>query len=118
MLTRHLSDDGIVLSGGEEQKLAMSRALYKNAPIAIFDEPTASLDPLAERDVMEHFHKLTAGKTVFFISHRLSSCRLSDVILVVEDGRLVEQGSHRELLAANGQYSRLWRTQSKWYQDT
>jgi len=115
-LTRHFSPKGIVLSGGENQKLAISRALYKNAPIFIFDEPTAALDPLAEKEIMDKFNELTLGKTTIFISHRLSSCRFSDKILVIDQGKLYEQGTHEELIARKGIYADLWSAQAQYYQ--
>ncbi len=113
---RTFDPNGIELSGGEAQKLALSRALYRDAPLVILDEPTASLDPLAEAELYEHFGALTAGKTALFISHRLSSCRFCDRILVFSAGKLVEQGTHEELLRnPNGVYATLWDAQASQY---
>lgn len=117
-LTRYFSQDGIVLSGGERQKLLIARALYKNAPIFIFDEPTAALDPLAEMEIMEQVNYLTHRKTTLFISHRLASCRFSDQILVIHEGQLFEYGTHDELIKNHNKYYELWNSQSQYYQDT
>ena len=102
-------------SGGEAQKIAMARAIFKNSPIMILDEPTSALDPRAENDLYEKFSALTKDKTTFFISHRLTSCRLSDVILVFQGGQIAEQGSHDELLSGNTLYRELFMMQSKYF---
>lgn len=107
--------DGVEISGGEAQKLAMARALYKDAPFVILDEPTAALDPLAEAEVYETFHEITRGKTAVYISHRMSSCRFCDEILVLDNGRLCERGTHQELLERNGVYAKLYETQAEYY---
>ena len=107
---------GIDLSGGEKQKLALARALYKNAPFIILDEPTAALDPVAEAEVYQSFDKIVGDKTAIYISHRLSSCRFCDVVAVFDGGVLVQMGSHDDLVAdENGQYHKLWHAQAQYY---
>jgi len=108
-------EDGVEISGGEAQKLALARALYKDAPVVILDEPTAALDPRAEAEVYAHFHKMVEGRTSIYISHRMSSCRFCDDIIVFQDGQIVERGNHQELLAAGGSYARMWNAQAKYY---
>lgn len=108
-------EDGVEISGGEAQKLALARALYKDAPIVILDEPTAALDPKAEADIYARFNQMVEGKTSIYISHRMSSCRFCDEIIVFEDGRIAERGSHEELLAAGANYARMWNAQAKYY---
>ncbi len=108
-------EDGVEISGGEAQKLALARALYKDAPVVILDEPTAALDPKAEAEVYERFGQLVEGKTSIYISHRMSSCRFCDEIIVFQDGRIVERGSHEELFAAGGCYAEMWNAQAKYY---
>lgn len=118
-LYRNIDRDGVEVSGGEAQKIALARALYKDAPIVILDEPTAALDPVSEHEIYSGFRRLVGGKTAIFISHRLSSCRFCDEILVFHEGRLVQQGSHETLLAEDkGQYSRMWQAQAKYYEDS
>ncbi len=107
--------EGVEISGGEAQKLAIARALYKDAALIILDEPTAALDPLAEAEVYARFDEMTEGKTSIYISHRMSSCRFCDDIMVFDDGRIAERGSHESLLAAKGLYSQLWNAQAKYY---
>ncbi|MBR2612912.1 MAG: ABC transporter ATP-binding protein [Clostridia bacterium] len=114
-LTRMFEDDGIELSGGQWQKLSIARAFYKNSDILILDEPTASLDPLAEADVFERFTTLSEGKIAIFISHRLSGAVEADNIIVLEHGTIVEHGSHAELMAQGGKYFHLFSTQAKRY---
>ena len=108
-------EDGIELSGGEGQKLAIARALYKDAPVVILDEPTAALDPVSEYEIYSRFGEMTAGKTSVYISHRMSSCRFCDVVFVFDGGTIVQQGSHEALLAQDGLYSRLWQAQAQYY---
>jgi ABC-type multidrug transport system fused ATPase/permease subunit len=110
--------DGIEFSGGERQKMAIARAVYKDSPIVILDEPTAALDPVAEYQVYRDFDKLIGGRTAIYISHRLSSCRFCDKIVVFHGGQLVEYGDHNELCALDGLYAKMWRAQSQWYVDT
>lgn len=107
--------EGVEISGGEAQKLAIARALYKDAALVVLDEPTAALDPLAEAEVYARFDEMTEGKTSIYISHRMSSCRFCDDIMVFDDGRIAERGSHETLLAAGGLYSQLWNAQAKYY---
>ncbi len=114
-LGRDYENDGIELSGGEEQKVALARALYKDAPFMVLDEPTAALDPFAEAAVYEGFRRLVERKTAVFISHRLSSCRFCDDIIVFDRGRLVQRGSHDVLAAAEGKYRELWKAQAQYY---
>lgn len=114
-MTRQLTQDGIFLSGGQEQKFLLARALYKDAPVLLLDEPTAALDPLAEQGVYEKYESLCGNKTAVFISHRLASTQFSDWIMFLQDGHIVEQGNHEELLAAGGEYARLYELQSHYY---
>lgn len=108
--------DGIVLSGGQQQKLLMARALYKDAPIMILDEPTSALDPIAESETYENFHKLTGERTVIYISHRLASTRFCDRIVFLKDGRNTECGSHEELMKLGREYAEMFEVQSHYYQ--
>ncbi len=109
--------EAINLSGGEEQKVALARALYKDAPFMVLDEPTAALDPIAEAAVYENFNVLTENKTAVFISHRLASCRFCDSIAVFDHGRLVQLGTHDALKAdGEGKYSQLWHAQAQYYE--
>ena len=105
--------DGIELSGGEAQKLAICRAYYKDAPICVLDEPTAALDPRAEYEIYENFHTLVRNKTALFISHRLASSRVCDRVLVFRGGELAEDGSHQELMNRRGLYSELFDMQAQ-----
>ncbi len=115
ILGRDYENDGIDLSGGEEQKVALARALYKDAPFVVLDEPTAALDPIAEAAVYENFQKTVEHKTAVFISHRLSSCRFCDDIIVFDRGRLVQRGCHDVLEAQEGKYRQLWNAQAQYY---
>ncbi|MDO4513565.1 MAG: ABC transporter ATP-binding protein [Lachnospiraceae bacterium] len=114
-LTTETMENGINLSGGESQKLAIARAFYQKAGLMILDEPSSALDPIAEYQLNHAMLSATEDKTVIFISHRLSTTRLADRIIMLEQGRIVEQGTHEELLAANGQYARMWRVQAGAY---
>lgn len=115
-LCRDLDSSGIEVSGGEGQKTAIARALYKDAPVVILDEPTAALDPISESEIYEKFNVLVEGKLAVFISHRLSSCRFCDRILVLQDGQVVQDGTHEELTARkDGLYSRMWEAQRQYY---
>lgn len=109
--------DGIDVSGGERQKVALARALYKDAPFVILDEPTAALDPVAEAAVYENFNGIAQNKTSVFISHRLSSCRFCDTIAVFDHGQLVQKGSHDELVETDGKYFELWAAQAQYYDE-
>ena len=117
-VTREYEDDGVDLSGGEGQKIAIARALYKDAPFLILDEPTAALDPLAEAEIYGDLDKMAEDRTTVFISHRLSSCRFCDEIAVFDHGRIVERGNHKTLLSHNGKYAELWNAQAKYYVDS
>lgn len=112
------SDNGVEISGGEGQKIAIARAIYKKAPIIILDEPTASLDPISEMDIYRDFDRLSEGRTCIFISHRLQSCRVCDFVLVLHKGKVAEQGTHEELLEQNGKYKELWDSQFSLYEDS
>ena len=114
-LGRGVLDDGIDLSGGERQKVWMARAFYKEASILILDEPTAALDPLAEQEIYEKYVQMSEGKTSLFISHRLASTRFCDRIVLLENGRITEQGSHEELMEKNGAYAGLFEVQGRYY---
>lgn len=108
--------EGVNFSGGEEQKIAIARALYKNAPFLILDEPTAALDPIAEADIYSHLNTIVDDRTAVYISHRLSSCRFCDEILVFDKGRIVESGTHEGLLEnVKGKYYELWNAQARHY---
>ena len=106
---------GVDLSGGEAQRTAIARALYKDAPFVILDEPTAALDPIAEAEIYKQFSQMTAGKTAVYISHRVSSCKFCDRIIVLDHGRIAEDGTHDTLLANHGIYANLYETQAQYY---
>ncbi len=114
-LVKEVYDDGIDLSGGEQQRLMMARLLYRDSPIMILDEPTAALDAIAERDIYQKYHELSQGKSSVFISHRLASTRFCDRIILLEDGKVAEEGTHQELLLQGKGYARLFEIQSKYY---
>jgi len=107
---------GVAFSGGEKQKMAIARAIYKDAPFVIMDEPTAALDPLAECQVYAGFDKMVGNKTALYISHRLASCRFCQDILVFDRGRVVQRGSHEELKSQEGLYKELWEAQAQYYE--
>lgn len=116
MLYKDLTQDGVEVSGGEAQKIAIARALYKNAPFIILDEPTAALDPIAEAEIYAKFDDIAKGKTVLYISHRLSSCKFCDEIAVFANGSVIQQGTHQDLLAdETGKYFQLWNAQAQYY---
>lgn len=116
-LYKDLDETGVEISGGEAQKLALARALYKDAPVVILDEPTAALDPIAENELYLKYNEMTSGKISFFISHRLSSTRFCDRILLVKDGKIAESGTHDELMALKGLYYRMYQVQSYYYKE-
>lgn len=114
-LYKDLDKSGVEISGGEAQKLALARALYKDSPIVILDEPTAALDPIAENEIYSRFNSFVENKTAIYISHRLSSCAFCDRIAVFDNAELVETGMHNELISANGRYAELWIAQASYY---
>lgn len=116
-LTTEFDDEGVDFSGGESQKVAISRAFYKNADILIMDEPSSALDPIAEYNLNMAMHKAAVNKTVFYISHRLSTTRDADRIVMLEKGRIIEEGTHEELLKKDGKYAAMWKVQASRYQD-
>ncbi len=115
LLFKAFDENGIEPSGGEQQKIAIARALYKKSPIVILDEPTAALDPVAEYDIYRQFSTLIGGKTAIYISHRLSSCKFCDRIAVFSGGRIKELGTHDELAAAGGVYAEMFAAQAQYY---
>lgn len=113
---KDLDEEGVEISGGEAQKIALARALYKNAPFIILDEPTAALDPIAEYEVYSKFNEIVQDKTAIYISHRLSSCRFCDIIAVFDGGQIVQRGVHDRLLQdTHGKYYELWNAQAQYY---
>ena len=115
-LYKSFDENGVEISGGEAQKVALARALYKDAPFVVLDEPTSALDPIAEFEIYKRFNDIVQDKTAIYISHRLSSCRFCDGIIVFHEGEMVEFGRHETLLAdANGKYSELWNAQVQYY---
>jgi ATP-binding cassette subfamily B protein len=115
-LYREFDDTGVDLSGGEEQKIAIARAIYKDAPFVILDEPTAALDPISEYEIYTKFNLIIGSKTAIYISHRLSSCRFCDTIAVFDHGNIIEFGTHEALLENKaGKYYELWNAQAQYY---
>lgn len=115
-LYKDLKDEGVDISGGEAQKIAIARALYKDAPFIILDEPTAALDPIAEAEIYSRFNDIVTDKTAIYISHRLSSCKFCDEIAVFHEGKIVQMGTHEELAAdTSGKYYELWNAQAQYY---
>ncbi|MEG1621204.1 MAG: ABC transporter ATP-binding protein [Oscillospiraceae bacterium] len=114
-MTRFIDENGLTLSGGQQQKLLMARALYKNAPIMIFDEPTAALDPIAEDATYQQFHRIIGDKTAIYVSHRLASTRFCDKIVLIKDGKVCEMGTHSQLMSKNGEYKNMFNIQSEYY---
>ena len=116
VLYKVFSDDGVEISGGESQKIAIARALYRNAPIMIMDEPTSALDPKSEFDIYARLNEIVEDKTAIFVSHRLSSCKFCDEIIVFDQGRIIQMGSHDELLMdEEGKYREMWDAQAQYY---
>ena len=119
MIYKSLSEDGVDVSGGEAQKIAIARALYKDAPFIILDEPTAALDPIAEAEIYGKFDEIAGDKTAIYISHRLSSCKFCDEIAVFHEGAVIQQGTHASLVAdESGKYYELWHAQAQYYTET
>ncbi|MBQ2956236.1 MAG: ABC transporter ATP-binding protein, partial [Clostridia bacterium] len=116
-LNREVYEDAILLSGGETQRLMLARALYKDAPFIVLDEPTAALDPIAESEMYQKYNEMTGGKSSIYISHRLASTRFCDRIIMIMDGGIGEEGTHEELLAKGGKYAELFEVQSKYYRE-
>jgi ABC-type multidrug transport system fused ATPase/permease subunit len=116
-LYKFYEEDGGELSGGDSQKLALARALYKDAPVVILDEPTAALDPRAEYEIYTRFFEMVKDKAAVFITHRLSSTRFCDRIVVLKDGSVVETGTHDALLERGGYYAELFNMQARFYTD-
>lgn len=116
-LEREIYEDAILLSGGEMQKLMLARALYKDAPIIILDEPTSALDPIAEAQMYQKYNELTYGKLSVYISHRLASTRFCNRIIMIDNGSIIEEGTHDELLSKKGKYAELFNVQSKYYKE-
>ena len=115
-LYKDFEENGVEISGGEAQKIALARALYKDAPFIVLDEPTAALDPIAESEIYSKFNEIVGNRTAIYISHRLSSCRFCDEIAVFDNGQIVQLGSHEELAAdAGGKYHELWNAQAQYY---
>ena len=115
---KNLTEDGVDVSGGEAQKIAIARALYKDAPFIILDEPTAALDPIAEAEIYGKFDEIAGDKTAIYISHRLSSCKFCDEIAVFHEGAVIQHGTHAELVAdVSGKYHELWNAQAQYYTD-
>ena len=114
---REVHLDGVLFSGGQTQRLMLARALYKDGPILLLDEPTAALDPIAENDIYMKYSEMTHGRTSMFISHRLASTRFCDRIIFVADGGIKEEGTHESLLALGGEYAKLFEVQSRYYQE-
>jgi ATP-binding cassette subfamily B protein len=118
-LYKDFDDKGVEISGGEAQKIAIARALYKDAPFIVLDEPTAALDPIAEYEIYSKFNEIVGNKTAIFISHRLSSCRFCDDIAVFHEGQLIQRGSHDEIVSdESGKYYELWHAQAQYYAET
>jgi ATP-binding cassette subfamily B protein len=117
-LYKDFKEDGIEISGGEAQKIALARALYKNAPFIVLDEPTAALDPIAEFEIYSKFNEIVGDKTAIFISHRLSSCRFCDDIVVFQEGEVIQRGNHEALIKeTEGKYVELWNAQAQYYNE-
>ncbi|QZO76581.1 ATP-binding cassette domain-containing protein [Helcococcus kunzii] len=116
-LLKNVHEDGIELSGGETQKLLLARALYRDAPFLVLDEPTAALDSIAEMELYNKYNELTKDSTSIFISHRMASTRFCDYILLIKDKKILEKGTHDQLMKFGGEYRRIFDIQSKYYKE-
>lgn len=116
-LVKNVNEDAVELSGGEMQRLLLARALYKDSPILVLDEPTAALDPIAENEIYLRYSEISQNKTSIYISHRLSSTRFCDRIVLLDNSRIAEIGTHNELLNQNGKYAEMFNIQSKYYRE-
>ena len=117
LMIKDVYKEAVEFSGGEKQKLLLAKAIYKNAPVLILDEPTAALDPIAEGELYKKYNEITKDKISFFISHRLSSTVFCDRILFISNGRITESGTHEELMALKGAYYRMYQSQSYYYKE-
>ena len=117
LMLKKVSEQGLELSGGEAQRFLLARALYKDGPVLVLDEPTAALDAIAESQVYEQYQRYSEGKTAVFISHRLASTRFSDRIVLLDQGRIVESGTHEELMVRGGAYAHMYEVQSRYYEE-
>ena len=115
---KDFDESGVEISGGETQKLCLARAIYKGSPFIVLDEPTAALDPISEHDIYTKFNGIVGTRTAIYISHRLSSCRFCDEITVMDNGRIIERGTHDSLIAEHKIYAALWAAQAEYYKDT
>lgn len=115
LLFKIMDKNGVNLSGGEKQKLSVARSIYKDAEIFIFDEPTASLDPIAEKEFYESIDEKVSRKPVIYISHRLSSTKFCNKIFLLEHGKIIERGTHEELMNYNGEYAKIYTLQAGYY---
>ena len=116
LLGKNINDDAVELSGGQLQRLLLARAIYKDVPILILDEPTAALDPIAENDMYLKYNEFSRDKTSIYISHRLSSTRFCDRIVLIDNNVIAETGTHEELMKKDGKYAEMFRVQSKYYE--
>ena len=114
-VSKRFDEKGVVFSGGEQCKIMLARALYKDSPCILLDEPTAALDPIAEQEVYKLMKEMCADKTMIFISHRMASARFCDRILFLQDGRILEDGNFQQLMAKKGEYEKLFNTQARYY---
>ena len=116
-LGKDLTEEGVSLSGGQIQKLLLARALYRNPSLILLDEPTAALDAIGESEIYEIYSKVLRKKTSLFISHRLASTRFCDQIILLDNGKIAEQGSHEKLMQMQGKYAEIFNIQSKYYEE-
>ena len=117
LMVKNVNEEAVELSGGEMQKLLLARALYKEAPMLILDEPTAALDPIAENELYLQYRDMTQDRTSLFISHRFASTRFCDRIVLMEQGGILEEGTHEQLMEQGGRYAELFSVQSQYYHE-